>query len=103
MNALLRSYSFLSHGIDQSPFLRRFIKGSVPLGLSAAGLLCAPQLLADPFAFSTGSPDGRIATASRLPSSGKIEIETADDFVTTASSTVLTGATFTGLLPIECR
>jgi hypothetical protein len=50
-----------------------------------------------PFFFSTGSPDGKIATASRPESAGKFEIESADDFVLTGS-TKITGATFTGLL-----
>jgi len=50
------------------------------------------------FFFSTGDTDGRIALASRPSSAGKIEIESADDFVLT-SQTNLTGATFTGLLP----
>jgi hypothetical protein len=49
------------------------------------------------FFFSTGAPDGRIATASRPESHRKIEIESADDFIL-ASHTVLTEATFTGLL-----
>jgi PEP-CTERM motif len=50
-----------------------------------------------PFFFSTGSPDGLIATLSRTASAGKLETETADDFVTTAA-TQITDATFTGLL-----
>ena len=49
------------------------------------------------FFFSTGAPDGRIATASRPESHRKIEIESADDFIL-ASHTVLDEATFTGLL-----
>jgi hypothetical protein len=49
------------------------------------------------FFFSTGSPDGKIATLSRQASTGKLETETADDFVTTAPTTI-TMATFTGLL-----
>src|SRR5215467_7417703 len=49
------------------------------------------------FFFSTGDPDGRIATASRPEGRGKIETESADDFVLT-SRTMLTEATFTGLL-----
>src|SRR6516164_8746469 len=52
---------------------------------------------ADVFFFSTGNPDGKIATLSRTASPGKLETETADDFVTTAP-TVITNATFTGLL-----
>jgi len=54
--------------------------------------------LAAPFDFSTGSPDGLMATASRPDSPGKIEIESADDFIL-ASQTRIDHATFTGLLP----
>jgi PEP-CTERM motif len=50
------------------------------------------------FVFSTGNPDGQIATLSRTASTGKLETETADDFVTTATTTTITNATFTGLL-----
>ena len=53
---------------------------------------------ADPFFFSTNGPDGLIATLSRTASAGKLESETADDFVTTAQTTFITNATFTGLL-----
>src|SRR5579884_902152 len=57
----------------------------------------APSATADVFTFSTNDPDGRMASASRPESTGKFEIESADDFVL-ASSTVLNHATFTGLL-----
>ncbi len=60
-------------------------------------LLAAPAS-ADVFFFDTGNPDGLMATASRPDSAGKVEIESADDFVLT-SPTQLTSATFTGLLP----
>jgi hypothetical protein len=50
-----------------------------------------------PFYFSTGSPDGQIATLSRTASTGKLETETADDFVTTVPTNI-TDATFIGLL-----
>ena len=53
---------------------------------------------ASTFAFSTGNPDGRFASASRQESGAKFEIETGDDFVL-SSKTALTGAHFTGLLP----
>src|ERR1700675_780700 len=59
-------------------------------------LACLPAA-ADSFLFSTGNPDGKIATLSRIASPGKLETETADDFVTTAP-TVINSATFTGLL-----
>jgi hypothetical protein len=73
----------------------RLIRGlfaTLPVLLS----LAAPAL-ADPFFFSTGQTDGRIATASRPASTDKIEIESADDFIL-SSQTVLSAATFTGLL-----
>jgi PEP-CTERM motif len=46
------------------------------------------------FFFSTGNPDGLMAMAARGPNS---QIEAADDFVTTAPTTI-TSATFTGLI-----
>jgi hypothetical protein len=61
-------------------------------------ILWASPAFADPFFFATEIPDGKMATASRPSSTGKIEIEAADDFVLT-SPTQLTSATFTGLLP----
>ncbi len=65
----------------------------------ASGVLCgvAAPAMASPFFFSTGNPDGKIATLSRTASAGKLETETADDFVT-ALPTTITNATFTGLL-----
>ena len=67
--------------------------------LVAALAMATPPASADVF-FSTGDPDGLMATASagQASSAGKIEIESADDFVAT-SPTSLTSATFTGLLP----
>jgi hypothetical protein len=62
----------------------------------ALGLLTAMPATAGPFFFSTGNPDGRIATASRPGTGSPFEIESADDFVLTAPTT-LTGASFTGL------
>ena len=53
---------------------------------------------ADDVVFNTGNPDGLIGTASRPSSSGKTEIETADDFFLN-QATSITGGTFTGLLP----
>ena len=65
-----------------------FLLSSLVLGLPAT---------ADPFFFSTGNPDGLMATAARPESAGKFEIESADDFGLTAQTSI-TGATFTGLL-----
>jgi hypothetical protein len=66
--------------------------------LSLLGCLCAmPAVAETPFFFSTGNPDGKIATASRPATAGKFEIESADDFVLT-KTTSISSATFTGLL-----
>jgi hypothetical protein len=48
--------------------------------------------------FSTGNPNGLMATGSRPDSVNGIEIESADDFVL-SSPTLITSASFTGLLP----
>jgi hypothetical protein len=76
-----------------------YLKLAIPAAL--IGLLPATPAAADvfPFFFSTGNPDGKIATLSRTASPGKLETETADDFVTTRT-TDITSATFTGLLPL---
>jgi hypothetical protein len=58
----------------------------------------AARTQADPFSFTTGAPDGRMAAASRPDSTGKFEIESADDFILTSPINI-TSATFTGLLP----
>ena len=67
------------------------------LASAASALAFAGAACADPYSFSTGDPNGLIATGSRPSSSGKIEIESADDFIL-ADPTRLTGASFTGLL-----
>ena len=59
--------------------------------------LCVVPAAADPFFFSTGDPDGKMATASRPSSAGKFEIEAGDDFFLN-SETVINSATFVGLL-----
>lgn len=59
------------------------------------GVIALPACAA-PFYFSTGDPDGLMGMASRPADGALIEIEAADDFITTSPTTV-TGATFTGL------
>jgi hypothetical protein len=67
--------------------------------LLGSGLIAiASPVSAQAYHFSTGNPDGLIATASQPQSAGKVEIETADDFVVT-QDTNITNGTFTGLLP----
>ena len=46
---------------------------------------------------STGDPGGLMAMATRPSGNGKIEIESADDFILTQRSAI-TNVTFTGLL-----
>jgi hypothetical protein len=58
--------------------------------------MIATPAMATPFLFSTGTPDGRMASASRP--GGAFEIESADDFALTAATT-LNSASFTGLIP----
>lgn len=65
------------------------------LGLWLA--LAAPAA-ADSVFFSTGNVDGLMGMASRPSVGGLMEKEAADDFVTTATTTKITGGTFTGLL-----
>jgi len=55
---------------------------------------------ANAFFFSTGNPDGLMATLSRVGGPAGIQTETADDFVLTQSSTRITSATFVGLIPL---
>jgi hypothetical protein len=73
------------------------------LAVSAAlGLFSTTPVAAAPFFFSTGNPDGLMATATRPASAGKFEIESADDFVLTGpTSTSINSATFTGLIPLD--
>jgi hypothetical protein len=67
--------------------------------LTFAAMVMPLPAAADSFVFSTGNPDGLMATAARPESAGKFEIETGDDFALT-QQTVITGAAFTGLIPL---
>lgn len=66
--------------------------------LSLAAALTIPAAANNIFFFTTGNPDGKIATLSRVSSTGKIQTETADDFIL-GQSTILNQATFIGLIP----
>jgi MYXO-CTERM domain-containing protein len=64
----------------------------------AAVFSLATSVTAAPFFFSTGSPDFKMATATRPDNGGsQFEIETGDDFVLT-NRTLINSATFQGLL-----
>jgi hypothetical protein len=64
--------------------------------MALVGLAGGQPANAQQFFFSTGDPDGKIATATRPGTGGAFEIESADDFALTGPTT-LTGASFTGL------
>ncbi len=64
----------------------------------AAGVWLATPAWADPFFFSTGTPDGLLAALSQPASANHLGTETADDFILTATTSI-TQATITGLLP----
>lgn len=75
---------------------KAYARFAIPLALF--GLFPTISAAAEtPFFFTTGNPDGKMATATR-PDTGPFEIESADDFVLTRT-TFITSATFTGLLP----
>jgi hypothetical protein len=68
------------------------------ISVAVIGLLPAAAVASEtPFTFSTGDPDGKMATAARPDTGGKFEIESADDFIFDAT-TAITGASFTGLI-----
>jgi hypothetical protein len=67
--------------------------------LTFAAVVMPLSAAADTFVFNTGNPDGLMATATRPESAGKFEIETGDDFAL-AQQTLITGAAFTGLIPL---
>ena len=80
--------------------MRKLMIGSMlaSIGLLAGVFAPSPAAAASvPFSFSTGDPDGLIATVSR-PDSGNGERETGDDFILN-ERTRINHATFTGLIP----
>ena len=64
----------------------------------AFGIWVATPAWAATFSFTAGAPDGKLGALSRRASPGKLETETADDFIL-QQTTVITRATITGLLP----
>src|SRR6516162_7398102 len=90
--------------VNKFPAPRRFwpsmtarIANKHTLG-AMVSLLMLSQASADPFFFSTGNPDGKIATLSSPATTGTLNTETADDFLVT-NPIVINQATFTGLVP----
>jgi hypothetical protein len=77
--------------------LEALIPSKARVGIAALtfAAVVMPLPAAADFFFSTGNPDGKMATTSQ-PGTG--ETETGDDFVLT-QQTSITSATFTGLVP----
>jgi hypothetical protein len=73
------------------------MKSRILIVLSLAALLAIPAA-ANSFFFTTGTPDGQMATLSRVGSAGKVQTETADDFIL-GQATFLRQASFIGLIP----
>ena len=68
--------------------------------MMASILLIAQLASAATFSFTPGDPDGKVGALSRRASPGKIETETADDFVL-QQTTIINKATIKGLLPAD--
>jgi hypothetical protein len=80
--------------MHQCPIVKTLVRIAVAAILSIPAGAAPVSLL-----FSTGTPDGLIATLSRPASPGLLETETADDFILSQSA-LISQATFTGLLPL---
>lgn len=72
-------------------------QASLLSAMIAASIGLATTASAASFIFTNGNPDGRLGALSRSESAGKIQTETADDFIL-AQPTVINGATITGLI-----
>jgi hypothetical protein len=68
--------------------------------MMASVLLIAQLATAQTFSFTPGDPDGKVGALSRPASPGKIETETADDFVL-QQTTIINKATIKGLIPAD--
>ena len=70
---------------------------------ATAELGASPAAAATVFNFSTGGPDGKLGALSQTAVAGSHQqTETADDFIL-GERTRLTGATFTGLIPLAAK
>jgi hypothetical protein len=75
------------------------LRVSLVSAMITAGVCLATPAWAETFFFTSGTPDGRLGALSRSESPGKVETETADDFILT-ETTVINGATITGLINV---
>jgi hypothetical protein len=65
--------------------------------IAAFGLWLAAPAWSEVFFFSNGNPDALVGAVSQRPSPGRLEAETADDFVL-LQTTAISGAAITGLI-----
>jgi hypothetical protein len=91
-----RLFCRLSPDIKQST--RETMKKLILPVLLSASFVTA-RINAQSFTYNNDFPNSLIGTASRPESAGKIEIESADDFLLKSNPTRITSATFTGLIP----
>ena len=85
----------LSKPTETTARVRKVLSGAAMTGLV---LLVAQIATAQTFSFTPGDPDGKLGALSRRASPGKVETETADDFIL-QQTTVINKATITGLIP----
>jgi hypothetical protein len=85
---------------QQTETLTRVRKVFGCAAMIASVLLIAQLATAQTFSFTPGDPDGKVGASSRPASPGKIETETADDFVL-QQTTIINKATIKGLLPTD--
>src|SRR2546422_5887387 len=78
---------------------KTYIPDTSLLGVALIALALAQPGFTASFSFSTGDPDGKIATLARPAIPGLLQTETADDFILT-QTTLINQATFTGLIPL---
>lgn len=83
---------------QQIETITRVRKVLVCAAMMASLLLIAQLATAATFSFTPGNPDGKVGALSRRTSPGKVETETADDFVL-QQTTIINKATIKGLLP----
>lgn len=76
-----------------------YLKNLKTITVVAIAALASLPASAGSLLFSTGNPDGLVGTASEPSHTGRLETETADDFILTQES-LIRGATFIGLLPV---
>jgi len=85
---------------QQIKTITRVRKVFVGAAMMASILLIAQLATAATFSFTPGDPDGKVGASTRPASAGKIETETADDFVL-QQTTIINKATIKGLLPTD--